>query len=184
VSSQRLPRVRITLAVASLRALAVTPVSFPTRSQVLAALQRGRPRATTRRLLALVAIVAVTLGGVRWGLEMKRRRDSYLWEAFRYSCKASMVDDLFRQVPPNVRVAQVVCDEPSNGGASYEHRPNFPGLNREQLEERYRPHAEIYKRIELAYRRVANFPWMPPPVFDLPPPFYYYVGTDEGTKSR
>jgi hypothetical protein len=134
--------------------------------------------------MALSALVALTLGGVRWGLEMKKRREDYLWEAFKYNSSATLVDTIFRQVPPNVKVAGVLSNEIGSVGASYEHRPGFPGLNREQLDKMYLPHAEIYKRIELAYRRVANFPWMPPPVFELPPPFYYYVGSTEAAGSR
>jgi len=133
--------------------------------------------------MAMVTIVALALGGVRWGSEMKRRRDSYLQEAAKYNSAASTVDFIFRQVPANTKVGMAIVDEKS-GGASYEHRRGFPGLNHRELAERFRPHAEAYKRIELAYRRVANLPWMAPPVFDLPPPFYYYVGTDEVTKSQ
>jgi hypothetical protein len=127
--------------------------------------------------MAMVTIVALTLGGVRWGSEMKQRRDKYLQEALYFGHAASAVESIFWQVPPNTKVAAATCDEKSQG-ASYEYRPGFPGLNREELAEKYRFHAEGYKRIELAYRWAANFPWVPPPVFELPPRFCYYAGVD------
>jgi hypothetical protein len=114
-------------------------------------------RLTVRRLMIFVVIVAVLLGGLRWGIRLRQRRDDALREAARHRHAAAFYQNWI-VVYPNF-VAHLKKD-----GYRGDIRRDFP------TPEDHRTRRDQHLVLERKYRQAAARPWLPiepdPPSLD------------------